>query len=106
MAIIRTKAQEGQSLYDVVLQNYGTLDNIFTIFVDNPSLTINDDLEPLQEVKIDTSITGDTDIKGEYLRTDFVTNNADDNYTPILDQKQFNDLVPFDFNDGEPYEFN
>ena len=106
MATVRTKTQEGQSLYDVVLQNYGTLDELFTIFVLNPTLTINDDLQSLQEVKIDTTITGDEEIKAQYLKTSFITNNADGNYTPIIDQKQFNDLTPFDFNDGEPYEFN
>jgi len=106
MAIEKYTVQEGQSLYDVVTQKYGTLDNLFTIFVDNPSLTINDDLTALQEVNIDTNITGDQSIKNQYTRLSFVTNNADGNYTPVIDQKQFNDLTPFDFNDGTPYEFN
>lgn len=106
MALEKYIAQEGQSIYDVVLQNYGTLDELFTIFVDNPSLTINDDLTALQELQINTDIVGNEDIKKEYFTTSFITNNADGNFTPVIDQKQFNDLTPFDFNDGEPYEFN
>ena len=106
MALENFTVQEGQSIYDVVLQKYGTLDNLFTIFVDNATLTINDDLTSLQQVKIDTDIVGNEDIKNQYIRTSFITNNADADYTEIIDQKQFNDLTPFDFNDSEPYEFN
>jgi hypothetical protein len=106
MALNKYIVQEGQSLYDVVLMKYGTLDELFTIFVANPSLTINDDLTALQEVYIDTNIVGEEDIKTRFNTTQYVTNNADENYTPIIDQKQFNDLTPFDFNDDEPYEFN
>ena len=106
MALNRYTVQEGQSLYDVVLQEYGTLDNLFSIFVDNTSLTINDDLTALQEVKIDTAIVGNTDIKGQYVRRSHITNNADADFTPVITQKQFNDLTPFDFNNSDPYEFN
>lgn len=106
MALNKFIVQEGQNLYDVVLQNYGTLEEIFTIFVANPSIDINTDLVALQELKIDDTITGDTDIKGQYIRTAYVTNNADAGFIPIVDQKQFNDGDPFDFNDGDPYQFN
>lgn len=106
MALKTFTVQEGQNLYDVALQNYGTLESLFTIFVDNPSLTINDDLVALQDVKIDDTVEGDKDITGQYIRTAQVTNNADGNYIAVIDQKQFNDLEPFDFNDGTPYEFN
>lgn len=106
MAIVRYTTQEGQNLYDVALQNYGTLEELFNIFALNEGVDINTDLTALQELKIDNAIAGDQDIKGQYIRTSYVTNNADGNFIAIVDQKQFNDLVPFDFNDGTPYEFN
>lgn len=106
MALNKYIVQEGQSLYDVALQKYGTLDELFTIFVDNPTIDINTDLQALTELLIDDTIVGDEEIKGHYIRTTFITNNADENFLTIVDQKQFNDLAPFDFNDGTPFEFN
>jgi len=98
--------QEGQNIYDVALQNYGTLDELFTIFVDNPNLTINDDLTGLQEVFINTEIVGDQTIKNNYITTSKVTNNADANFVPFIDSKQFEDGEPVQFEDGEIYQFN
>lgn len=106
MALEKYIVQEGQNLYDVVLLKYGTLDNIFTIFVDNASIDINTDLQALDELLIDTEVVGDNEIKGQYIRTTFITNNADADFIPFIDTKQFNDLVPFDFNDTTPYDFN
>lgn len=106
MALTKYIVQEGQNIFDVVLLKYGTLDNLFTIFVDNAAININSDLTPLSEVLIDSTIIGRKEIKTEYLLTSYVTNNADNDFLTISDQKQFQDGAPFDFQDGEPYEFN
>lgn len=105
MALNKYITQEGQNIYDVVLQNYGTLDELFTIFADNPALTINTDLTGLQELFINSEIVGDETIKNNYLTTSRVTNNADNNFVAVINQKQFEDGEPFDFEDGEPYQF-
>ena len=106
MALNKITIQEGQSLYDVAMMYYGTLDELFTIFVNNPDLDINSNLEALSEVVIDDSITGDEDVKRHYVRTTYITNNDDGLYVPLAEQKQFNDLTAFDFNDGVPFQFN
>tara|TARA_R110002020_G_scaffold43903_1_gene127059 strand:+ start:336 stop:674 length:339 start_codon:yes stop_codon:yes gene_type:complete len=80
MAKTKIIIQEGQNLFDVVLQEYGTLANIFTIFADNPALDINTDLVPLSEVIIDSEGIGDEVIKTSYRRIAYTTNNADDGY--------------------------
>lgn len=106
MALNKYIVQEGQNIFDVVLQKYGTLDELFTIFVDNPTLTINTDLLGLQEVLIDSEIVGDEDIKNNYLTTLRVTNNADNEFVAVVNQKQFMNEDPFDFMNGDPYQFN
>lgn len=106
MALEKYIAQEGQSIFDVVIQKYGTLDELFAIFADNEALTINTDLTGLQEVLIDGEIVGDLTIKNKYLVTSHTTNNADNDFVAVVDQKQFMNEDPFDFMNGEPYQFN
>jgi len=106
MALEKYIVQEGQNIYDVVLLKYGTLDQLFTIFVDNPSININTDILAQDEILINTDVVGQQEIKTEYLLTNYVTNNADNDFIAIIDQKQFQDGEPFDFQDGEPFQFN
>lgn len=105
MALDKYITQEGQNIYDVVLQKYGTLDELFTIFADNPALTINTDLVGLQELLIDSEIVGDETVKNNYLTKSKITNNADNDFVAVINQKQFEDGTPFDFEDDEPYQF-
>lgn len=106
MAKIKYIVQEGQSIWDVVLLKYGTIEEIGTFLADNTDLTFNTDLTALQEVVINTDVVGDQTIKNNYIITNFVTNNADEGFVAILDQKQFQNGDPFDFQNGDPFQFN
>lgn len=105
MALDKYIVKEGQSIFDVVIQKYGTLNELFTIFVDNPSLTVNTDLTGLQEVVINSDIVGDEGIKNNYLVTDHTTNNKDADFVAIINQKQFEDGDAFDFENNDTYQF-
>lgn len=98
--------QEGQNIFDVVVQNFGNLDNLFTIFASNASLTINTDLTPLSKLIIDDSVNFEKGVVNYFITSNFITNNADNNFVAAIDQKQFEDGEPFDFEDGEPFKFN
>ena len=74
MAKIKYIVQEGQSIWDVVLLKYGTLEEVGTFLADNTNLTFNTDLTALQEVFINTDVVGEADIKNNYIITNFVTN--------------------------------
>ena len=101
------KIQEGQSLFDIVLQEFGTLDNIGNFMADNPSILVNDEFFSGQEVTINSENIGDNDIKAKFIKINFVTNNKDDNFiVSVQDQKQFQNGDAFDFQNGDTFEYN
>lgn len=106
MALIEYTVAEGQSVYDVALMKYGTLNELFQLFVDNPTININSDLTAGTVLLIDDTIVGEENIKSKYLLSNFVTNNADNNFVAQVLQKQFMNGDPFDFQNGDPFEYN
>ena len=54
--------KEGQNLYDFVLQEFGTLENLFTLIVDN-DLNVNTKLVSGQVLIVNNLGVGDEDIK-------------------------------------------
>ena len=101
------KIQEGQSVFDVILQEFGTLENIGDFLTDNPTLTVNDELESGDEVEINSDNLGDEDIKTRFVKISFVTNNKDTNFIEsVQDQFQFQNGDAFDFQNGDAFEFN
>jgi len=77
MAKKEFKSAAGQNIFDLVLQEYGTLENIFNIFVDNPTLGFNDNISALTPLEVDSEGIGEEVIKTSYKRVNYVTNNAD-----------------------------
>ena len=99
--------QEGQNLFDVVLQEFGTLESIGNFLADNPIIAINDELISGQKVVINSDNIGDSSIKQQFIRINFITNNKDNNFTASTqDQKQFQNGDGFDFQNGDAFEFN
>jgi hypothetical protein len=98
--------QEGQSVFDVVLQKYGDLESTFNFLALNNDLTINSELNALQEVIVDVDGLGNEDVKGSYRRAAFITNNKDDNFTPLEPGKIFQDGNGVLFQDGNLFDFN
>ena len=106
MAANKYIVQEGQNIYDIAVQEYGDLEQLFTIFVKNPEININTDLTALQELNIDAIGQGNEDVKTDFNRTNYITNNADNNYTPEEGSKLFQDGDGVLFQNGSLYNFN
>ena len=99
--------QEGQNLFDIVLQEFGSLENIGNFLANNPSVGVNDDFISGQEVLIESNNLGDENIKSKFVRTNFVTNNKDSNFiASTQDQKQFQNGDAFNFQNGDAFEYN
>lgn len=106
MASKKIIVQEGQSWYDIALQEFGTLENIFSIFVSNPNLDINTPPAPLAALTIDADGIGDEIIKIAYTRDKYVTSNADSDFVAADGNYLFQNGDDFIFMDGLGYEFN
>lgn len=46
------KSIEGQTIYDIALQQYGCFEGVFLILEDNPTINLNTVLQPNTEIKI------------------------------------------------------
>jgi len=101
------KIQEGQNIFDVVLQEFGELEQLGKFLADNTELSINDDLVSGQEVNINSKNLGDNDVKSRFIKISFVTNNKDSNFiASTQDQYQFQNGDAFDFQNGDAFNFN
>lgn len=56
------RANKNQNIFDIALQEYGTLENVFTLINDN-NLTFNSKLEANQELIINNDGVGDNKVK-------------------------------------------
>jgi hypothetical protein len=70
MAVRRVLVKEGQSIFDVVIQEYGDIANAFDFFTQNPTLTINSGLSSGQYVKVDTQDKGVNSVKSRIKETE------------------------------------
>jgi len=101
------KVQEGQNIFDIVLQEFGELEQIGQFMADNSTLSINDELVSGQEVEINSENLGNIDVKTKFIKLSFVTNNKDANFIASLqDQYQFQNGDAFDFQNGDAFNFN
>lgn len=100
------KAVNGQNFFDIVLQYYGTLDNLSDFLADNKNTDLNVNITSGQELIINDSSVFDETIKNEYIKTEHITNNQDENFISIIEQKEFEDGELFYFENEEPFEFN
>lgn len=69
--------KEGQSILDIVVQQFGSLDNLADFIDDNPDLDFNSNLDNGQLVQINADGLGDENVKGFYVRSSRDSNNAD-----------------------------
>jgi hypothetical protein len=105
MSII--KVQEGQNIFDVIVQQFGELEQLGKFLADNSQVGINDELVSGQEVNINSENLGDEDVKARYIKINFVTNNKDNNFVvSVQDQKQFQNGEGFQFQNGDAFEYN
>ena len=85
--------RNGQDIFDVCLQEYGTLDLLDQFLSDN-DLSINDNLVIGQELTINKENVGNLRVKNSFENANFVVMNADEE-TLATTVGQFNG----DFND-------
>ena len=71
MAIV----QEGQNLFDVTTEQFGTLEELFTLLIDN-DLPVNTRLISGQELVINKIDVGDEDVKNFVVLKNITMNNA------------------------------
>lgn len=98
--------QEGQNILDVAIGQYGTLEALFSIFVSNPGLDINQDLVAGQQLVVDSDGVGDQEVKAVYSRISYITNNADNGYTPDEGNYIWQDGNDYIYQNGIDNEFN
>ena len=61
MAIVK----DGQNLYDVTLQEFGTLEELFVVIADN-NIDVNKKVSAGQDLKTNNENVGDESVKGFY----------------------------------------
>lgn len=69
--------ENGQDIFDVCIQQYGTLD-LLDQFLEENNLSINDFLIIGQELTINNENVGNLRVKNSYQNTNFVVMNADE----------------------------
>lgn len=68
--------REGQSLFDIALQEFGAVDGVFRILADNPGLELNSNIVAGESVLIDNSKSDDLAVKNHYLKTKYKVNTG------------------------------
>lgn len=63
-----------QSLFDITAENFGTLDNLINVIVDN-QLSLSANLQVNTEIEINNENLGDADIKNAILNQGLEYNN-------------------------------
>jgi hypothetical protein len=64
--MIKVAVIQGQNLFDVALQEYGSADHIFQIITDNPELTLNSNVGAGSVLNIDETFIGEEDVKAYF----------------------------------------
>ena len=85
--------QEGQNLFDVTTEQFGTLEELFTLLIDN-DLPINTRIISGQELVINKIDVGDEDVKNFVVLKNITMNNAQGLKVPPLLSGDYN----FDYN--------
>ncbi len=78
------KVNEGQDILDISLQYFGDIENLFDIFTDNPSLTLNSNLTFAQDVEINNADKGIIANKEFFRKNNFVVINLAENEIATL----------------------
>lgn len=69
---------EGQDIFDVTLQRFGDIENLFDMLDGNENFNLNSSLKSADEIIIDNENKGEITVKEFYRRRDFPVVNADE----------------------------
>lgn len=89
--------KDGQNLFDIAIQSFGTLEQLFTLITDN-NLSLNTKLKSGQELVINKEGIGDDNIKNFITLQNIVMNNDQGVRFPPLLGGDFNIDFNNDFN--------
>jgi len=74
--------ESGQDVWDIVLQEYGDVAEIFRLLSDNPALTIDSSLVPLMPLSIQIKVSGASrQTVLDFFRTNAIKVNTHDYFT-------------------------
>lgn len=88
---------EGQNIFDIVIENFGTLEELFTLLNDN-DLAVNAKLISGQELVINKIGVGDNNIKNFVTLQNITMNNDQGEKVPPLLSGDFNSDYSNDYN--------
>lgn len=71
--------KQGQNIYDVALQLYGSIEGLFDLLITNENLSLNDDLTPGQELEYHDYFIVNRPIKNEIDNNKYVVANGESN---------------------------
>ncbi len=78
------KVQDGQNIFDIALQEFGTLEELFVMLLDN-NLSLNEKLTSGRELIINKTNVGDEDVKNfVVLRNHSFNNDQGQGLPPLL----------------------
>jgi len=95
--------KEGQTILDVALQEYGSIESLQDFLTDN-GLDWNSDLREGQEVEINTAGRGNAMIREYFVANSISLNNGEEYIGPDYFLMQTGDS--FGFQDNEVYNLN
>ena len=76
MAIRKIQVFEGQGIFDIAIQEYGSIENTFDLLAENTSLVFDSSLSSGLELKVDTDDKGVSDVKNKIRQDDFKVVNS------------------------------
>lgn len=89
--------QEGQNIFDITTENFGTLEQLFTLLIDN-DLSVNAKLISGQDLVINKINLGDENIKNFVVLQNITMNNDQGEKEPPLLAGDYNEDFSNDYN--------
>lgn len=90
------KVKDNQSIFDITIEQFGTLENLLTLIVDN-SLSPGFKLSAGQELVINNTDTGNEEIKAFFKLGNIAVNNDQQKGLPPIDAGDYNNDFANDF---------
>lgn len=95
--------KNSQNIFDFTLENFGTLENLFSDVLVPNNLPVGGEIKPNQDINIDTFEKGNQTIKKQIQTLGLVLTNGELEGNVNYD---FEDSINYEFEDGNNYNFN
>ena len=90
------KARDNQNIFDVCIQEFGTLEQLFVLLSDN-NLGANSKLKSGQELTVNKTNVGDEDVKDFVVLRNITLNNNQGEMLPPIAEGDYNNDYNLDF---------